>query len=55
MIFSPQHVKDDSQAGFSHYLPVTISKGPYRLFTQPHPNNARPVQAVHGRVVRKAQ
>ena len=35
--------------------PVTISKGQYRLFTQLYPNNARPVQAVNGRVVREAQ
>ncbi len=34
--------------------PVTISKGQYRLFTQLYPNNARPVQAVNGRVVREA-
>ncbi len=34
--------------------PVTISKGQYRLFSQLYPNNARPVQAVNGRVVREA-
>jgi carbonic anhydrase len=34
--------------------PVTISRGQYRLFTQLYPNNARPVQAVNGRVVREA-
>lgn len=34
--------------------PVTISKGQYRLFTQLYPHNARPVQAVNGRVVREA-
>ena len=34
--------------------PVTISKGQYKLFTQLYPNNARPVQAVNGRVVREA-
>ena len=35
--------------------PVTISRGQYKLFTQLYPNNARPVQAVNGRVVREAQ
>ena len=35
--------------------PVTISKGQYKLFTQLYPNNARPVQALNGRVVREAQ
>ncbi len=35
--------------------PVTISRGQHRLFTQIYPNNARPVQAVNGRVVREAQ
>ena len=34
--------------------PVTISKGQHKLFTQLYPNNARPVQAVNGRVVREA-
>ena len=34
--------------------PVTISRGQHRLFTQIYPNNARPVQAVNGRVVREA-
>ena len=34
--------------------PVTISRGQYRLFTQLYPNNARPVQAGNGRVVREA-
>ena len=34
--------------------PITMSKGQYTLFTQLYPNNARPVQAVNGRVVREA-
>jgi carbonic anhydrase len=35
--------------------PVSISKAQYKLFTQLYPNNARPVQAANGRVVREAQ
>jgi carbonic anhydrase len=35
--------------------PVEIAKAQHRLFTQIFPMNARPVQAVNGRVVREAQ
>ncbi len=35
--------------------PVTISHDQLRLFAQQFPNNARPVQAINGRVVRDAQ
>lgn len=35
--------------------PVTISRAQLRLFGQQFPNNARPVQATNGRVVRDAQ
>ncbi|MFZ2826249.1 carbonic anhydrase family protein, partial [Hydrogenophaga sp.] len=35
--------------------PVTVSKDQLRLFAQLFPNNARPVQALNGRVVRDAQ
>lgn len=35
--------------------PVTISRAQYRLFTQLYSGNARPVQALNGRVVRDAQ
>jgi carbonic anhydrase len=35
--------------------PVQIAKAQHKLFTQIFPMNARPVQAVNGRVVREAQ
>ena len=35
--------------------PSTVSPAQIRLFTQLFPHNARPVQALHGRVVRDAQ
>ncbi len=35
--------------------PVTLSREQLKLFTQMFPNNARPVQALNGRVVRDAQ
>jgi carbonic anhydrase len=35
--------------------PVTVSRQQLHLFAQLFPNNARPVQAVNGRVVRNAQ
>jgi carbonic anhydrase len=35
--------------------PVTLSHEQMRLFAQQFPNNARPVQAINGRVVRDAQ
>lgn len=35
--------------------PVTVSREQLRLFTQQFPMNARPVQALNGRVVRDAQ
>jgi carbonic anhydrase len=35
--------------------PMTVSREQLRLFAQLFPNNARPVQALNGRVVREAQ
>jgi carbonic anhydrase len=35
--------------------PMTVSRDQLRLFSQLFPNNARPVQALNGRVVREAQ
>ncbi len=35
--------------------PMTVSREQLRLFAQQFPNNARPVQPVHGRAVRDAQ